>query len=172
MPETKGHINAKSLRKAFGQAIAVDGVDFTIEAGSYCCLLGPSGCGKTTTLRMISGHDTQTAGTIAIDGTDLGASFVQVQRMVVIPMIAPSLIGIALFGFTLSFDEFARTLLAGGVKNTLPLEIFGMTTTVTTPTLYALGTVTTVVSFTVILVSLAVIAILNRRALAKGSVGQ
>ena len=47
-----------------------------------------------------------------------------------------------------------------------------MTTTVTTPTLYALGTVTTVVSFTVILVSLAVIAILNRRALAKGSVGQ
>lgn len=72
MPETKGHINAKSLRKAFGQAIAVDGVDFTIEAGSYCCLLGPSGCGKTTTLRMISGHDTQTAGTIAIDGTDLG----------------------------------------------------------------------------------------------------
>ena len=87
-------------------------------------------------------------------------------------MIAPSLIGIALFGFTLSFDEFARTLLAGGVKNTLPLEIFGMTTTVTTPTLYALGTVTTVVSFTIILVSLAVIAILNRRALAKGSVGQ
>ena len=98
---------------------------------------------------------------------DLGAFF-QVQRMVVIPMIAPSLIGIALFGFTLSFDEFARTLLAGGVKNTLPLEIFGMTTTVTTPTLYALGTVTTVVSFTVILVSLAVIAILNRRAVSAG----
>lgn len=100
---------------------------------------------------------------------DLGASFFQVQRMVVVPMIAPSLIGIALFGFTLSFDEFARTLLSGGVKNTLPLEIFGMTTTVTTPTLYALGTVTTVVSFTVILVGLAVIAVLNRRATASKS---
>ena len=100
---------------------------------------------------------------------DLGASFLQVQRHVVIPMIAPSLIGIALFGFTLSFDEFARTLLAGGVKNTLPLEIFGMTTTVTTPTLYALGTVTTVVSFTVILVSLGVIAVLTRRSRTKAA---
>jgi putative spermidine/putrescine transport system permease protein len=57
------------------------------------------------------------------------------------------------------------------VKNTLPLEIFGMTTTVTTPTLYALGTVTTVVSFTVILVSLAVIAVLNRRSTASKSHG-
>lgn len=46
-----------------------------------------------------------------------------------------------------------------------------MTTTVTTPTLYALGTVTTVVSFTVILLSLAVIAILKRRAIRKGSAG-
>ena len=94
---------------------------------------------------------------------DLGASAWQVHRFVMIPLLAPSLIGIALFGFTLSFDEFARTLLTGGVKNTLPLEIFGMTTTVTTPTLYALGTVTTVVSFTAILGSLAIISILQRR---------
>ena len=94
---------------------------------------------------------------------DLGASAWQVQRHVLIPMLMPSLIGIALFGFTLSFDEFARTLLAAGVKQTLPLEIFGMTTTVTTPTLYALGTVTTVVSFSVILISLAVISVLERR---------
>ena len=94
---------------------------------------------------------------------DLGASPWQVHRFVMIPLLAPSLIGIALFGFTLSFDEFARTLLTGGVKNTLPLEIFGMTTTVTTPTLYALGTVTTLVSFTAILGSLAIISVLQRR---------
>ena len=51
----------------------------------------------------------------------------------VLPIIAPRLIGVALFGFTLSYDEFARTLLTAGSYNTLPLEIYGMTTNVTTP---------------------------------------
>lgn len=81
---------------------------------------------------------------------DLGASPWQTLRHVVIPLIAPSLIGVALFGFTLSYDEFARTLLTAGSYNTLPLEIYGMTTSVTTPVLYALGTLTTVFSFVVI----------------------
>ena len=88
---------------------------------------------------------------------DLGASPWQIVRYVIVPIIFPSLIGIGLFGFTLSFDEFARSLLAVGVTNTLPLEIFGMTTTVTTPTLYALGTVTTAISFLVIGISFAAI---------------
>ena len=65
-------------------------------------------------------------------------------------MIAPSLLGVALFGFTLSYDEFARTLLTAGSYNTLPLEIFGMTTNVTTPVIFALGTLTTMFSFLVI----------------------
>ncbi len=74
---------------------------------------------------------------------DLGATSWQTIRHVVLPIIAPSLIGVALFGFTLSYDEFARTLLTAGSYNTLPREIFGMTTNVTTPVLYALGTLTT-----------------------------
>lgn len=81
---------------------------------------------------------------------DLGASNWQTLRHVVLPIIGPSLIGVALFGFTLSYDEFARTLLTAGSYNTLPLEIFGMTTSVTTPVLYALGTLTTLFSFVVI----------------------
>ncbi|MBX2825852.1 MAG: ABC transporter permease [Gammaproteobacteria bacterium] len=81
---------------------------------------------------------------------DLGASPWQTLRHVVLPLIAPSLIGVALFGFTLSYDEFARTLLTAGSYNTLPLEIYGMTTSVTTPVLYALGTLTTAFSFIVI----------------------
>ena len=81
---------------------------------------------------------------------DLGASNWQTLRHVVIPIIGPSLIGVALFGFTLSYDEFARTLLTAGSYNTLPLEIYGMTTSVTTPVLYALGTLTTAFSFVVI----------------------
>ncbi|MGV6848479.1 MAG: ABC transporter permease [Marinibacterium sp.] len=88
---------------------------------------------------------------------DLGASPWQTIRHVVLPIIAPSLIGVALFGFTLSYDEFARTLLTAGSYNTLPLEIFGMTTNVTTPVLYALGTLTTVFSFLMIGVFLALV---------------
>lgn len=87
---------------------------------------------------------------------DQGATPWQTIRFVVLPIIAPSLIGVALFGFTLSYDEFARTLLTAGSKNTLPLEIYGMTTNVTSPVLYALGTLTTVFSLMVILIFLLV----------------
>ncbi len=94
---------------------------------------------------------------------DLGASSWQTFVHVVLPMIAPSLIGVGLFGFTLSYDEFARTLMTSGTYNTLPLEIYGMTTNVTTPVLYALGAVTTLFSFLVIAATLGLIVTLNRR---------
>jgi len=81
---------------------------------------------------------------------DQGATAWQTLRYVVLPIIAPMLLGVALFGFTLSYDEFARTLLTSGSRNTLPLEIYGMTTNVTTPVLYALGTLTTGFSLLVI----------------------
>lgn len=100
---------------------------------------------------------------------DLGANPWQVIRHVVLPIIAPSLIGVALFGFTLSYDEFARTLLTSGSYNTLPLEIFGMTTNVTTPVLFALGTLTTVFSLLIILLFLLAVWLLNRRRARQGS---
>ena len=53
--------------------------------------------------------------------------------------------------------------MTSGTYNTLPLEIYGMTTNVTTPVLYALGTVTTLFSFTVILGTLGSILYLRRR---------
>jgi putative spermidine/putrescine transport system permease protein len=94
---------------------------------------------------------------------DLGASPWQTIRHVVIPIVAPSLVGIGLFGFTLSYDEFSRSLYTAGSFNTLPLEIFGMTTNVTTPVLYALGTVTTGVSFLVIFAALIAYRTIERR---------
>jgi len=95
---------------------------------------------------------------------DLGANNWKTIWYVVIPIIAPSLIGIALFGFTLSYDELARTQQAAGSKNTLPLDLQGLTTTVTTPEIYALGTVTLAVSFTIIFTTLFfVMFILKRR---------
>lgn len=94
---------------------------------------------------------------------DQGATAWQTIRYVVLPIIAPSLIGVALFGFTLSYDEFARTLLTAGSYNTLPLEIFGMTTNVTSPVIYALGTLTTLFSFGIIAVFLLGAWLMNRR---------
>lgn len=94
---------------------------------------------------------------------DLGASPWQALRHVVLPIIGPSVIGIGLFGFTLSWDEIARTSQAVGYLNTLPLELQGQTTTVTTPVIYALGTLTTGVSLLVIAAALAAIGLLRRR---------
>lgn len=100
---------------------------------------------------------------------DQGATAWQTLRYVVLPIIGPSLIGVALFGFTLSYDEFARTLLTAGSYNTLPLEIFGMTTNVTTPVIYALGTLTTVFSFAIIAVFLLGAWIMGKRRTRLGS---
>ena len=58
-------------------AVAVDGIDLKVAAGSYCCLLGPSGCGKSSTLRMVAGHESVTSGDILLGGrniTDLPAA--------------------------------------------------------------------------------------------------
>jgi putative spermidine/putrescine transport system permease protein len=94
---------------------------------------------------------------------DLGATPWQSLRHVVLPLIGPSLVGVGMFGFTLSWDEIARSSQAMGDFNTLPLELQGLTTTVTTPVIYALGTVTTVVSFVVMGLTLAVVALLGRK---------
>ncbi|TDH36242.1 ABC transporter permease [Pseudohoeflea suaedae] len=100
---------------------------------------------------------------------DQGANAWQTIWSVVLPIIAPMLIGVALFGFTLSYDEFARTLLTAGSYNTLPLEIYGMTTNVTTPVIFALGTLTTVFSFLIIGVFLLTVIVANKRRARRGS---
>ncbi len=98
---------------------------------------------------------------------DLGATPWQTFWGVVFPLIAPALVGVALFGFTLSYDELARSSQALGSVNTLPLELRGLTTTVTNPSIYALGAVTTGVSFLVIGLSLVLFWVLRRKTGAK-----
>lgn len=95
---------------------------------------------------------------------DLGATPWQTFRHVVLPLIGPSVVGVGMFGFTLSWDEIARSSQAIGDLNTLPLELQGLTTTVTTPAIYALGTVTTAVSLLVVTLALAAAAWMGRRA--------
>ena len=94
---------------------------------------------------------------------DLGATPWQTFRHVVLPLIGPSVVGVGMFGFTLSWDEIARTSQAIGDVNTLPLELQGLTSTVTTPSIYALGTVTTVVSFLVMGVAVGLAMWLGQR---------
>lgn len=89
---------------------------------------------------------------------DLGASSWQRFRHVVLPIIRPSGVG-----FALSYNEFARTLLTAGSDNTLPLEIFGITTNVTTPVLHALGSAATAFSFLLIGITGLAMQVLGRR---------
>jgi putative spermidine/putrescine transport system permease protein len=103
---------------------------------------------------------------------DLGASRAQTTWLIVVPILAPGLVAVALFGFTLSYDEFARTLQSAGPLNTLPLEIWSMTLNVTSPSLYALGTVTTLISFAIIVVSLVTIGQIQKRRAAQASLHQ
>ena len=77
--------------------------------------------------------------------------------------------GVALFGFTLSYDELARSSQVMGALNTLPLELQAMQTNATTPVIYALGTLTTALSLLVIGVTLGTIVTLRRRQARHGS---
>ena len=64
-------ITATNLHKSFGDFVAVKDSTFTVDDGEFFVMLGPSGCGKTTTLRMIAGLESVTAGTITLDDKDV-----------------------------------------------------------------------------------------------------
>jgi multiple sugar transport system ATP-binding protein len=64
-------IELKKVEKKFGELHAVKPMDLTIHDGEFVVLLGPSGCGKTTTLRMISGLEAVTGGTISLNERDV-----------------------------------------------------------------------------------------------------
>ena len=64
-------IEFREVTKAWGAAVAVDRVSFTLPAGTLTAILGPSGCGKTTTLRLVAGLEMPSAGTILIGGVDV-----------------------------------------------------------------------------------------------------
>lgn len=94
---------------------------------------------------------------------DAGASHWQTLKLVTIPILFPGLIAVSLFGFTLSYDEMPRSLLTVGADNTLPIEIANMTSNVTTPALYAIGSVTSAISFAVIALAFLTISVIQKR---------
>ena len=64
-------IELKNVTRRFGNTVAVDAIDLTIETGEVCVLVGSSGCGKSTTLRMINRLLPHSAGEILVDGRDI-----------------------------------------------------------------------------------------------------
>jgi iron(III) transport system ATP-binding protein len=68
-------IEFRAVSKRYGAGadapLAVDSISFTVPRGTLTTILGPSGCGKTTTLRMIAGLESPSAGQIFIDGQDV-----------------------------------------------------------------------------------------------------
>jgi ABC-type branched-subunit amino acid transport system ATPase component len=68
MPST---IEFQGLVKRFGQVTAVHDFTLSVRAGEFLALVGPSGCGKTTSLRILAGLETSTAGRILLDGADI-----------------------------------------------------------------------------------------------------
>ena len=95
--------------------------------------------------------------------SDLGANAWQRLVHVTLPILLPGILGLAMGAFTLSYDEYARTTLTIGTKNTLPLEIYALISSSSSPTLFAIGTITTVVSFLVIGVTMLLVFRLQRR---------
>ncbi|EMA10442.1 ABC transporter ATP-binding protein [Haloarcula marismortui] len=64
-------IELQNLSKSFGELDAVTDVSLSVRDGELLCLLGPSGCGKSTTMRMISGLETPSSGTVYIGDADV-----------------------------------------------------------------------------------------------------
>ena len=75
-------ILSKSLTKQYGQALAVNGLDLSIEPGQFYGLLGPNGAGKSTTIHMLTTMTSASSGQAWIAGLDVSKNAVQTRAAV------------------------------------------------------------------------------------------
>lgn len=94
---------------------------------------------------------------------DQGATKWQSLAYVIIPIVAPGILAVALFGFTLSYDEFSRSSLVTGSGSTLPVEMVTVRGTAARPSLYAVGTMTTIFSLLIIFGTFLTLYLLDKR---------
>ena len=69
--QAQADVRLESVRKAYGDVVAVDGIDLDVPQGEFFTMLGPSGSGKTTTLRLIAGFESPDEGRILLKGADV-----------------------------------------------------------------------------------------------------
>ncbi len=67
----RGAVTLQTVRKTYGDVVALDGVSLDVEPGEFLTLLGPSGCGKTTLLRLLAGFEQPDEGRLLISGRDV-----------------------------------------------------------------------------------------------------
>jgi putative spermidine/putrescine transport system permease protein len=94
----------------------------------------------------------------------LGVSPMTTFRRITFPLIFPGVLSSMLFAFTLSYDEFPRTLFASGGDLTLPLAIYGTFSVEIHPNLFAFGVLTTLFSFALLAVYAILMTLSVRRA--------
>ena len=66
-------LRLKGIKKSFGDAEVLRGIDLSVNKGEFITILGASGCGKTTLLRVIAGLETPDEGSVFLDGRDVSA---------------------------------------------------------------------------------------------------
>ena len=69
---SRGHLQVEDVYKSYGGKVVLDNVDLSVQPGELCTLVGPSGCGKSTLLRLILGEEFPTAGSLRVDGLEIG----------------------------------------------------------------------------------------------------
>ena len=119
-------VEFKNISKRYGTdpsaALAVNDISFGIEKGTLTTILGPSGCGKTTTLRMIAGLESPSAGQIIMDGQDVtlrGPAHRNVSMMFQSYALFPHMNVLENVGYGLKMSGVAKDLARSRVSDAL-----------------------------------------------------
>ncbi len=133
-------VELKDVRKSFGAAQVIRGVDLTIDSGELLVIVGPSGCGKSTILRLVSGLETVTSGQILFDGTDVTHTPPSKRQLAMVFQsyaLFPHLTVAENIGFGLSLartpkpeishrvEEVAKTLQLDALLDRMPRQLSG-----------------------------------------------
>ena len=111
-------IEAKNLKKSFGDFVAVDNINLDVERGEVVGFLGPNGAGKSTTMKMLTGFLEPDGGEIFIEGIDLKTKPLEAKKSIgYLPEGAPSYSDMEVSEF-LSFVGKMRGLNNNGLLNT------------------------------------------------------
>ena len=111
-------IEAKNLKKSFGDFVAVDNINLNVERGEVVGFLGPNGAGKSTTMKMLTGFLEPDGGEIFIEGIDLKSKPIEAKKSIgYLPEGAPSYSDMEVSEF-LSFVGKMRGLNNNGLLNT------------------------------------------------------
>ena len=120
-------LQASHLTKKYGEHIALDNLNLTIEAGEVFCLLGQNGAGKTTAINLFMGFAEPTSGTASVNGLDVATHPIESKKYIAyIPemvMLYPNLTGLenleffsSLAGFKYSKMELGELLDHAGLQ--------------------------------------------------------